>query len=88
MSPRLADGTVGAGPRARGDRCDLARRRKWPALRTLLLDARMPDTDGLTLAATIRERVELADTRIILMTSGEGPGDLSRCASSGSTPIW
>ena len=38
----------------------------------------MPDTDGLTLAATIRERVELADTRIILMTSGEGSGDLSR----------
>ncbi len=44
----------------------------------LLLDSRMPDTDGLTLAATIRKRVELADTRIILMTSGEGSGDLSR----------
>ena len=47
----------------------------------------MPDTDGLTLAATIRERVELADTRIILMTSGEGQGDLSRLPSYQSTPV-
>jgi two-component system, sensor histidine kinase and response regulator len=45
----------------------------------LLLDSRMPDIDGLTLAATIRERVELAGTRIILLTSGDlqgGPASL------------
>ena len=38
----------------------------------------MPDTDGLTLAATIRERAELVATRIILLTSGESSGDLAR----------
>ena len=44
----------------------------------MLLDARMPDTDGLALAAKIRERAELAATRIILLTSGERPGDPAR----------
>ena len=44
----------------------------------LLLDARMPDTDGLSLAAKIRERVELSGSRIILLTSGDRPGDLAR----------
>jgi PAS domain S-box-containing protein len=44
----------------------------------VLLDARMPDTDGLALAAKLREQVELAATRIILLTSGDRPGDLVR----------
>ncbi|HEY4178061.1 MAG TPA: response regulator [Kofleriaceae bacterium] len=44
----------------------------------ILLDARMPDTDGLSLAATIRDRAELAGTRIILLTSGDRPNDLKR----------
>ena len=38
----------------------------------------MADTDCLKLAATIRERVELTGTRIILLTSRVMPGDLSR----------
>jgi PAS domain S-box-containing protein len=41
----------------------------------VLLDARMPDADGLALAAEIRRRAELSATRIILLTSGERPGD-------------
>jgi CheY-like chemotaxis protein/HPt (histidine-containing phosphotransfer) domain-containing protein len=38
----------------------------------------MPDTDGLALATKIRKRAELAATRIILLTSGDRPGDLAR----------
>jgi PAS domain S-box-containing protein len=44
----------------------------------VLLDARMPDADGLTVAAMIRERAELAAVSIILLTSGERPGDPAR----------
>src|SRR5262249_38329994 len=44
----------------------------------VLLDARMPDRDGLTVAALIRERAELAATRLILLASGDRPGDLAR----------
>ena len=44
----------------------------------VLLDARMPDVVGLALAAQIRQRGELSATRIILLTSGDRPGDLVR----------
>ncbi len=44
----------------------------------VLLDARMPDTDGLALAAQIRKRAELSATRLILLTSGDRPGDRAR----------
>ncbi|MGO8993458.1 MAG: response regulator [Polyangiaceae bacterium] len=44
----------------------------------LIIDARMPDTDGLSLTAKIRERPELAGSRIILLTSGDRAADLAR----------
>ena len=36
-----------------------------------LLDGRMPDIDGLTLAGQVRQRVDLSSTRIILLTSDD-----------------
>ncbi|HLN06329.1 MAG TPA: PAS domain-containing protein, partial [Acidimicrobiales bacterium] len=44
----------------------------------VLLDARMPDMDGLALAAIIRQRAELSGSRIVLLTSADRPGDLAR----------
>jgi len=44
----------------------------------VILDARMPDTDGLALAAQIRNWPALAATRIILLTSGDRPGEVRR----------
>ena len=44
----------------------------------VLLDGRMPDVDGLALAAQIRQRDELSATRLILLTSGDRPSDLAR----------
>ncbi len=44
----------------------------------VLLDARMPETDGLAVAGWIRERAALSAVRIILLTSGDRPGDPAR----------
>ncbi len=43
-----------------------------------VLDARMPDMDGLTVAAKVREQAELAGARMILLTSEDRPGDVAR----------
>src|SRR4029453_509952 len=44
---------------------------------------RMPDIDGLDLAAKIRQQAELSATRLILLTSGDRPGDLARARQLG-----
>jgi PAS domain S-box-containing protein len=43
-----------------------------------LLDGRMPGVDGLALAAEISRSPQLADCRVILMTSEDRPGTLTR----------
>src|SRR5262249_56302815 len=52
-----------------------------------LLDGRMPDIDGLALAAKIRKQAELSATRLILLTSGDRPGDLARARQLGISAI-
>jgi CheY-like chemotaxis protein len=52
-----------------------ARGRPYPLV---LLDARMPDTDGLALAGQVRQDPALSATRIILLTSGDRPGAATR----------
>ncbi len=44
----------------------------------MLLDARMPGMGGLALAEQVRQHPQLSATRIILLTSGERPGDPAR----------
>src|SRR5262249_25198593 len=63
----------------------------WPAVSRgrrcalVLLDARRPDTDGLALAAEVRKRSEWPGTHIILLTSGDRPGDRARARELGIT---
>jgi len=41
-----------------------------------VIDTRMPGTDGLALAATIRARTELAGLAVVLLATGDCPADL------------
>ena len=45
----------------------------------VLSDVNMPDVDGFTLTEWIRQDPELADTRVIVLTSGARPDDARRC---------
>jgi two-component system, sensor histidine kinase and response regulator len=77
MEPTAAgDGVTAMAALWRG----VAQDRPYPLA---LLDGRMPDIDGLALAAKIREQAELSATRLILLSSGDRPGDLARARQLG-----
>jgi two-component system, sensor histidine kinase and response regulator len=77
MEPTVAgDGVTAMAVLWRG----VAQGRPYPLA---LLDGRMPDIDGLALAAKIRQQAELSATRLILLTSGDRPGDLARARQLG-----
>jgi CheY-like chemotaxis protein/HPt (histidine-containing phosphotransfer) domain-containing protein len=48
-----------------------------------LVDGMMPGVDGFALAALIRERPELADLPLLMLSSGGHPGDAARCRDLG-----
>ncbi len=45
----------------------------------VLSDVNMPEVDGLTLTGWIRQDPDLADTTVIVLTSGTHPDDMKRC---------
>jgi signal transduction histidine kinase/DNA-binding response OmpR family regulator len=52
-----------------------------------LLDARMPGTDGPTLAAKVGQSPELSGCRTVLLTSEDRPGDLARHRERGIAAV-
>ena len=49
----------------------------------ILTDASMPDVDGFTLARRIQENRVLCRSMVMMLTSGDRPGDLRRCEELG-----
>ncbi len=51
--------------------------------RLVLTDANMPDFDGFQLAEEIKDDDELGDPVVMMLTSGDRPGDVARCEQLG-----
>jgi PAS domain S-box-containing protein len=72
MRPTLASGTDEALRMLR-------RSRGSQPIQLVLTDANMPDRDGFALIEQIREDPDLEGLPVLLLTSGDRPGDLDRC---------
>ncbi len=51
--------------------------------RVVLTDVHMPDIDGFQLTERITSSSDLGGTVILMLTSGDGPGDIERCRKVG-----
>ncbi len=49
----------------------------------MLTDFQMPDADGFTLAAAIKQDPGIAGATIVMLTSAGKPGDAARCREAG-----
>jgi CheY-like chemotaxis protein len=49
----------------------------------VLTDAQMPEVDGFMLAEQIKQHDQLRSTVVMMLTSGDRPGDLARCEQLG-----
>ena len=49
----------------------------------VLTDSHMPDVDGFELACRIKDDAGLSGTVVMMLTSGDRPGDLTRCEQAG-----
>jgi len=49
----------------------------------ILTDANMPDVDGFALVEQVKQNVKLGSTIIMMLTSGDRPGDIARCEQLG-----
>jgi signal transduction histidine kinase/DNA-binding response OmpR family regulator len=51
--------------------------------RLVLTDAHMPNTDGFALARQIKQDTELQSTVVMMLSSGDRPGDIAQCEELG-----
>ena len=49
----------------------------------VLTDVHMPDRDGFDLVETVRGDLQIGSTIIMMLTSGDQPGDIARCEQMG-----
>src|SRR2546427_7169607 len=60
-----------------------AARQRGGQFRVILIDARMPGMDGFQLAEKIKQKSELAQAIILMLTSAGQPGEAARCSELG-----